>query len=127
MRLSNTLKYLIILFITVSVTIPSQVQANNNPRNVNKTESGEDKREQVQPHDKVADEENKPVTGNEEVKDDEDSDISRSSFNYFFYLIYKVKFEDVFKFPDRRSPQNSTGIKLMDINSLLDRLVQPKI
>ncbi|GJM27369.1 MAG: hypothetical protein DHS20C17_00040 [Cyclobacteriaceae bacterium] len=127
MRLSKTLKYLIILFVVLLTAVPYQVSADANPENTGKTEAREENEEEQMYQKDSETEQKDQVTDNGKVKDKERADISKSSFNYFFYLIYKIKFEDVFRFPQRGNTQNSIGIKVMDINSLLDHLVRPKI
>ena len=102
--------------------------ANTTPRNINKTETKEEKEQQpVKSNEQQQVQQEAQVSDEPNEKENEATDVSKSSFNYLFYLIYKVKFEDVFKFPDRRGPRNSTGITSFNINSLLDRLVQPSL
>jgi len=129
MRLSNHSKYFIILLLGLFTAAATPVEANINPRNLKaETNTKEDPDQQVKP---VKETEPKQLDQKQSTEkndqEDEGSDVTKSSFNYLFYLIYKVKFEDVFNFPDRRSPRNSASLDLINMNSLLDHLVQPKL
>jgi len=63
----------------------------------------------------------------EGASDEEEARISHSSFNFFFYLIYKFKFADIFKLPNLNTEENRTSIPTININSLLEKITNPKI
>ena len=124
MSLPNTLKFFAALILVLLVAFPSQ--ANANPRNSGKTTDpklAQEQLEQPQDHQDVPEDQ---IT-EEEDEEDQQRPASNSSLNYIFYMIYKVKFEDIFRFPDRSGTQNSSGINLININSLVDYFNNPKI
>jgi hypothetical protein len=117
MGLSITFKYFALLFLVISTVFSAQ--ANVNPRNTSKTNTEQKvNEEQIPEQEQVqANEKEEVVEGNETLEGSE-SNKPNSSLNYFFYMIIKVKFENLFKFPDRNSPQSSTGINLINMNHL---------
>ena len=67
------------------------------------------------------------IRDQEGASDEDDVSISNSSFNYIFYLIYKIKFADIFKLPNRNTRDNSLSIPTININALLEKITNPKI
>lgn len=128
MRQLNTAKYFIIITLLVSGLLPDRLQANTNPRDTRKNGTEPQAEEQVQPDDAVEQERSdEDKAENDEGQEEDRSKTYNSSLNYFFYMIYKAKFENIFKFPDRSSPQNNRGINLININSLLEYFNHPKV
>ncbi len=125
MSLLNTLKYFAFLVLILSVALPSY--ANTNPGNTSKeTAKPKVSEESIELQDQNP-ENNEKAVEDASDKEDEASEASHSSLNYFFYMIYKVKFEDIFKFPNRRGPQNSNSLNLLDVNYLIDYLNYPRL
>jgi hypothetical protein len=67
------------------------------------------------------------IRDQEGASDEDDVSISNSSFNYLFYLIYKIKFADIFKLTNRNTKDNSLSIPTININALLEKITNPKI
>ena len=63
----------------------------------------------------------------EEASDEDGARISSSSFNYFFYLIYQIKFANIFKLLNENTERNPSPIPTIDIYSLLEKIINPKI
>ena len=61
-------------------------------------------------------------SGLKKEKSDEES-ISNHSFNYFFYLIYKVKFEDIFQLPSRGTSDTGISIHRVNVSAIIERLL----
>ena len=128
MSLSSTFKFFAFLILVLGISSP--LLANVNPRNTGKTATehqlAEDQIQVQDPeHDPKGQEEE--VVESNESQEEQRSKNSNSSLNYFFYMIYKVKFENIFKFPDGSSSQNSSGINLININSLIDYFNRPAL
>lgn len=105
------------------------VNANVEPTDkTNPNNKGQLQREQVEQDESGPDVNiNEEIVGEKEGASDEDGgSISNSSFNYFFYLIYKIKFSDIFKLPNRNTEDNRSSISTININSLLEKLANPK-
>lgn len=129
MRLLNTLKSLKILLVIFLMTIGTSLNANIEPTDRDKTDNKEQLQSEQIEQDKDS---NTGTTNNEKIEsegtsDDDAGSISNSSFNYFFYLIYKIKFADIFNLPNRNSENNQSAVPTVNINSLLEKLTNPKI
>lgn len=126
MGLSNNFKYFALLLLVISTVFSAQ--ANVNPRNTSKTNTEQKvNQEQIPQQEQVqANEKEETVEGNE-TREEVESNKPNSSLNYFFYMIIKVKFENLFKYPDRNSPQSSTGINLINMNRLEGYFDQARI
>jgi hypothetical protein len=124
MSLSKTLKFFAVLVWVLLMAFP--MQANTNPRNTGKTSEQNISPEALQNQYQDEQESQEKISEEDDQEDQQQLD-SNSSLNYIFYIIYKVKFEDLFRFPDRSGSQNSVGLKLININSLLEYLNNPKI
>ncbi len=127
MRLLNTLnsfKFLfVILLMVAGTTVNAMVEPTDNDKVNNKEqlqgeqdESGSDTTTR-----------NDLLGEREGASDEEEARISHSSFNFFFYLIYKFKFADIFKLPNLNTEENRTSIPTININSLLEKITNPKI
>lgn len=110
MSISKTLKIFAVLSWLLLVVFPSQ--ANVNPRNTGKNSDQKLEQEQVQKQQQDQEEPQDQAIDEEEETREQRQD-SNSSLNYIFYMIYKVKFQDIFRFPDRTSPQNGAGLSLI--------------
>ena len=91
-----------------------------------------DDKEQIQSELTATEQDSEQDKANAEIMENEgssedDGSISNSSFNYFFYLIYKIKFADVFKLPNRNSESSRSAVPNINLNSLLEKLTDPKI
>lgn len=124
MSLSKTLQFFAVLAWVLLMAFP--MQANTNPRNTGKTSEQSISPEALQNQYQDKEESQEKIKEEDHQEDQQQLD-SNSSLNYIFYMIYKVKFEDLFRFPDRSGSQNSVGLKLININSLLEYLNNPKI
>jgi hypothetical protein len=129
MRLLITLKstnILLVFFLMLAVTtINAKIDPTDNNRNPGK--------EQV--HDAPSEQNvnNKATSSNDEIVEEdegalEEEEVSQStnSFNYFFYLIYKIKFADIFDLPNRKSLTRS-ALPSVNLNALLEKLSQTEI
>ena len=124
MSLSKTLKFFAALTWVLLMAFPTL--ANTNPRNTGKTSEQSMSQEALQNQYQDKEDSQEQVREEDDQEDQQQLD-SNSSLNYIFYMIYKVKFEDLFRFPDRSGSQNSAGLKLININSLIENLNNPKI
>jgi len=130
MRLLNTLKsfkILLVIFLIVAGTI---VNAKVEPTDDDKANNkGQLHKEQVAQDESGSDTNTRNnIVGEKEGASDEDrARISSSSFNYFFYLIYQIKFAGIFKLPNQNTEQSSSTIPTLNINLLLEKLINPKI
>jgi len=100
----------------------------NGTKDTKKDESQKTKKEQVDSNKKdTSEQESTTVEQNqEEVK--EKSAISNFSFNYLFYLIYKIKYADIFKLPSRNNEDaRSSSWSGVNLNKLYQRLSQPSL
>ena len=126
MGLLNNFKYFAILAFLLFAVIP--VQAHVNPRNTGKsTTEPKVSEEQLPVQQQDQNTEKEEAVENDEAEDATGTNNSNSSLNYFFYMIIKVKFENLFKFPDHSGPQKSTGINLMNIKELDNYLNHSRI
>ena len=124
MSLSKTLTFFAALAWVLLMAFPTQ--ANTNPRNTGKPSEQSISQETLENQYQDQEDSREEIT-EEDDRDDQEQLDSNSSLNYIFYMIYKVKFEDLFRFPDRSGSQNSAGLKLIKLNSLLEYLNNPKI
>lgn len=130
MRLLNTLKsfkILLVVFLMVAVTIAdAKVEPTDDDKANNK---GRLHKEQVEQDESGSDTNARNNIAGEKqgVSEEDRTRISSSSFNYFFYLIYQIKFADIFKLPNRNTEQSSSTIPTLNINLLLEKLINPKI
>jgi hypothetical protein len=130
MRLLNTLKsfkILLVVFLMVAVTIAN---AKVEPTDDDKADNnGQLHKEQVEQDESGSDTNaGNDIAGEKEGASDEDgARISSSSFNYFFYLIYQIKFANIFKLPNRNTEESRSFIPTLNINLLLEKLINPKI
>ena len=124
MRLSkslNSFKFLLVLTLAFTYVASSANTGTTKPEEVKQ----EQKVETASSQETSADDQ-QDLTTEEEVQKDGEPAISNSSFNYFFYLIYKVKFQDVFKLPGRNAMNNGVALHRVNLNAIVERLVQPK-
>ena len=124
MRPSKSLKSLKFLLAIFLMVLCSNVFANTGPRETKepkKQEQIQNANLQQEPDEAESNEED----GVEEGVTESDESISNSSFNYFFYLIYKIKFEDVFRLPSRNISENGVDIHRVNIGALIERFTNP--
>jgi len=125
MGLSNNFKYCAILVLVLFTNVPSQ--ATVNPRNTGKsTTENNISEEQIPVREQDQRTEKEEVAESIEPREEVGSGNSNSSLNYFFYMIIKVKFENLFKFPDRNAPPKSTGM-IININQVDGYFSNPRI
>lgn len=124
MSLLKTLKFFAAFAWVLLMAFP--MQANTNPRNTGKSSEQSISPEALQNQYQDEEASQEKIREEDDQEDKQELD-SNSSLNYIFYMIYKVKFEDLFRFPDRSGSQNSAGLNLININSLLEYLNNPKI
>lgn len=128
MRLLFTLKsaniLLVFLLMLATTTINAKVDPTDDNRNPGKEQA------QDAPSEQNA---NKATSSTDEIAEDdegalEEEEVSQStnSFNYFFYLIYKIKFADIFDLPNRKSLTRS-ALPSVNLNTLLEKLSQTEI
>ena len=123
MRLSKSLyslKFLLVVFLVFAYTTVSANTGTTNPKEVEDEQKVE---ATTQQESNSAEEDD--LTNQEEMQED-DAAISNSSFNYFFYLIYKVKFEDVLKLPGRSTLNSGISMHRVNLGALVERFVNPK-
>ena len=116
MRLLNTLKSFKILLLILLMVGGTTICANTEP-----TDTKEDNNKEQLQSEQIEQEESGPDISSK------DDGAGNSSFNYFFYLIYKIKFADIFKLPNRNTEDNRSSIPTININWLLKKLTNPKI
>jgi hypothetical protein len=124
MRLSkslNSFKFLLVFMMAFTYIASSANTGTTKPKEVKQEQKVE-----AATSKKVTTDDQQDLSTEEEVQQDHEPAISNSSFNYFFYLIYKVKFEDVFKLPGRSTMNNGVAIHRVNLNAIVERLVQPK-
>ena len=130
MRLLNTeifFKILLVIFLMVAGTIAN---ADTGPTDINKDNNKEQLNDQQTEQNESGSEVNtkEDLIRNQEGTSDEDEvSISNSSFNYLFYLIYKIKFADIFKLPNQSTRDNSLSIPTINIKALLQKITNPNI
>ena len=124
MRLSKSLysfKILLVVFLLFAYASSSANTGTPNPKKV------EDNQKIETPVQQDADAESKEdLTNQNEIQEDSEATISNSSFNYFFYLIYKAKFEDVLRLPGRSTGTSGIDIHRVNLTALVERFVNPK-
>ncbi len=110
----------------VLATVVYATEGNNDN---NKNSQKDTKNEQVE-QDHAGNEVTKvDAAQNEEPTNDEEGvSISSVSFNFVFYLIYKIKYADIFKIVNRRQDEsNSSGWSRINLNQLYQKLAPPAI
>ena len=125
MRLLKTLKSFKILLVVFLMLVGIGATAKDEPKDNNRTSD----KEQIQ-EDQVEQEksvETASVEPEENQADEDGISISNSSFNYFFYLIYKIKFADIFNLPNQNSLKTRASTPSVNLNSLLEKLITPEI
>lgn len=129
MRLLNTeifFKFLLVIFLMIAGTTAN---ADTGPTDINKDNNKEQLQDQQAEKNESGSEAIKEdlIRDQEGASDEDDVSISNSSFNYLFYLIYKIKFADIFKLTNRNTKDNSLSIPTININALLEKITNPKI
>ena len=130
MRLLNTVKFLKILLVIFLIVAGTTANADTGPTDINKDNNKEQLHDQQAEQNESGSEVNTKedlIRDQEGASDEDDVSISNSSFNYIFYLIYKIKFADIFKLPNRNTRDNSLSIPTININALLEKITNPKI
>lgn len=113
------MKFLLILsFAVLSTTLYS----NTGTPDSKKTENQEEVQNAPE-KEQISETTQERVADDNQIQDEESSEISNSSFNYFFYLIYKIKFEDIFKLPG----QSASKIRMINLNALIEKIAKPRI
>ena len=105
---------------------PTNSFGETGPKDIDNPESTKElNEEQVQQKEELTEQntENESEAENDQVKPSKEA--AASSFNYLFYMIYKVKFENIFRFPSRGN-QQSTNLGV-NFNDLLHGLVKPQL
>ena len=129
MRLLFTLKSANILLVFILMLAVTTINAKVDPTDDNNGNPG---KEQV--HDAPSEQNvnNKATSSNDEIAEEEEGALeeevsqSTNSFNYFFYLIYKIKFADIFDLPNRKSLSRS-ALPSVNLNALLEKLSKTEI
>ena len=130
MRLLKTeifFKIILVIFLMVAGTTAN---ADTGPTDINKDNHKEQLHDQQAEQNESGSEANTKedlIQDQEGASDEDEVSISNSSFNYLFYLIYKIKFADIFKLPNRNTKDNSLSIPTININALLEKITNPKI
>ena len=124
MRLSKTLYSLKILLVVFLVFAYATSSANTGTTNPKKVEDEQKVETPVQQETNSSEKDD--LTNQDEIQDENDAAISNSSFNYFFYLIYKVKFEDVLRLPGRSTGNSGISMHRVNLTALVERFVNPK-
>lgn len=99
----------------------AKVEPTDNNRTPDKEQIQEDQAEQEKPEEAAS------IETEENKADEEGISISNSSFNYFFYLIYKIKFADIFNLPNQNSLKTRVATPSINLNSVLEKLITPEI
>ena len=64
----------------------------------------------------------------QESAEEESVVISSVSFNFLFYLIYKIKYADIFNIISRKKEDsNSSSFSGVQINQLIEKLTNPSL
>ena len=98
-------------------------------KDTKKDESQKTKKEQVDEKQKDSEQEPTAVEESTEEVKEQKSAISNFSFNYLFYLIYKIKYADIFKLPSRNGNEDARSSSWSGVNlsKLYQRLSQPSL
>ena len=130
MRLLNTVKFLKILLVIFLIVAGTTANADTGPTDTHKDSNKEQLHNQQTEQKESGSEANTKedlIRDQEGAADEDEVRISNSSFNYLFYLIYESKFADIFKLPNRPPEDTSFSIPTINLNSLLEKITNPKI
>ncbi len=117
-----------LLLLTCTFFASTLLFANTDSNNTDKDQLKEENQQEMSSN---SDEPGEIKTaGNQESENQEDEVITTSdvSFNFVFYLIYKIKYAEIFKLPGRKREGSSSSLNAPRlINGVLDRLVAPRL
>lgn len=116
----RVLKAVVIFSFMVSSTL---IYATD-PKEEQKNSQKDQEQEQVDASKQVAELESTAANTDQEVgKEDEGVSISNLSFNFIFYLIYKIKYAEIFKLPNHNSDNRSNSVwNGIGINELIQKI-----
>ncbi len=121
----NSLKVFGLALFMVLATVVYATEGNNDN---NKNSQKESKKEQVEQDNAANDASVDAAQSEEPATDEEGVSMSSVSFNFIFYLIYKIKYADIFKIVNRRQDEsNSSGWSGVNLNRLYQKLAPPAI
>lgn len=119
----RALKVMVIFLMMASASIlyatdPKEDQKNKNQEDQQQVEASQPGNE-VNAND---------ATENESRKEEEGVSISNLSFNFIFYLIYKIKYAEILKLPTHKRENSSSSIwSIVSINELIQKVTRTDI
>ena len=130
MRLNPTVNFFkcfaLALLMTASVV---SYGTDTNTKDTKKDDTQKAKKEQVDENQQGSEQEAAaPEKSSDQVKEKKSS-ISNFSFNYLFYLIYKIKYAEIFKLPSRNSNEDarSSSWSNVSLTKIYQKLTQPSL
>lgn len=92
------------------------------------TEKKPDKEQVDQGQSLVDNSSSEQPTQEKAAKEEEGMSISSVSFNFIFYLIYKIKYADIFKIVNRKQDESNSSVwSQINLNHLYRKLAPPAI
>ncbi len=128
MSLLNSLKFFKFFLVILLMIAGTMAIANIKPGDNRETDKEEIHNQQVEKDDSGSEAAAKKegIKNKEETSEKRQVNVSNSSFNYLFFLIYKIKFADIFRLPNRNDEENKLSIPAININSLLEQIINIK-
>ncbi len=128
MRLNPTVNFFKCIALALLMMASVVGYGDTNTKDTKKDETQKAKKEQVDENQKDSEQEAVTPENSEQVKEKK-SAISNFSFNYLFYLIYKIKYADIFKLPSRNNNEDarSSSWSNVSLNKIYQKLTQPSL
>ncbi len=129
MRPNFTFKFFKVLTLVAMMLVSSSIYATTGTKDENKNGT---KKEQKEQSEQAQPNEETPPTANSSTENENSKEegvsISNVSFNFIFYLIYKIKYAEIFKLPTRKNDDASLrGWSGVHLNRLYQKLTKPNI
>ena len=121
-------KYLTVFSLMLLMAFSTMVFANNGAKDNNKNNQKDKEQEQVESTASTEELPAEQASQATEPSEEESVSISSVSFNFVFYLIYKIKYADIFKmFNRKRDDGSSSSFSEINLNRLYEKLTNPAL